>query len=95
MNIGNRIYVIDTAKVDSLIIPQAVLIYPAEVEDYSKEEVVITLHDTKGRKFIKTIPKDRVFESYQLALERVQTIIKDIPKESDTTDDRKINDQVQ
>ena len=77
MNTNSDVYVLDSAKIDSITISQGVLIYKGKVENYTKDEVVIIITDIKGRAFIKSVPREKVFESYQKALEAIDAIIKE------------------
>ena len=77
MNTNSDVYVLDSAKIDSITILQGVLIYKGKVENYTKDEVVIIITDIKGRAFIKSVPREKVFESYQKALEAIDAIIKE------------------
>ncbi len=81
MNTNSDVYVLDSAKIDSITISQGVLIYKGKVENYTKDEVVIIITDIKGRAFIKSVPREKVFESYQKALEAIDAIIKESVQE--------------
>lgn len=91
MNTNNDVYVLDSAKIDSITISQGVLIYKGKVENYTKDEVVIIITDIKGRAFIKSVPREKVFESYQKALEAIDVIIKEpIQEKTIPTSDEEI-----
>ena len=76
MNPNSEVFVLGSAKVDSLTVANGVTIYKAKVENYSKDEVVIVITDDKNRSFIKSVPKEKVYESYQKALEAIDEIVK-------------------
>ena len=77
MNTGTEVYVIESAKIDSLTIPQGVLLYKAKVEDYNKDKVLIVVKDNQQRSLMKHVPKETVHESYQKALEAMNAIVRD------------------